>query len=74
MKDIIVKESKTKEKFSHEEMSKYFDGKTSQAITAKHRALAAKMSETGEVDVDVNSLRTESGLFILTFIVCLHIY
>ena len=64
MKELIEKESKTKEKVSNDEMTSYFEGKSSQAITAKHRALAMKMFETGEIDVDVNNLPSENGLFI----------
>ena len=68
MKGIIMNEAKRNERYSKEELGKYFEDKSLQALAAKHRNLAAKMYETKEISVDVCALPSESGKFYLNCI------
>ena len=68
MKGIIMNEAKRSERLSREEIGKYFDDKSLQALAAKHRALATKMYETKEISVDVCALPSENGEFYLNYI------
>lgn len=68
IKGLITNEAKTRERVSNGELCRYIEGKSTQAIAAKHRALATKMYESGEITFDVSSLPSENGWFFINFL------